>query len=83
MTNNTTAPALTDEQIDAIYDAVPWQDLNVNSLDHAKILRRRFARALLTSPRAAVPATDPWLISGRCCTASLMNGGRQIATRSA
>ncbi|QHE11827.1 hypothetical protein [Burkholderia glumae] len=41
-----------------------WQDLNVNSLDHAKILRRRFARALLTSPRAAVPATDPWLISG-------------------
>ncbi|WP_257744572.1 hypothetical protein [Burkholderia glumae] len=56
MTNNTTAPALTDEQIDAIYDAVPWQDLNVNSLDHAKILRRRFARALLTSPRAAVPA---------------------------
>lgn len=40
---------LTDERIDAIYDSVPWKDLNVNSLEHAKILRHRFARALLAA----------------------------------
>lgn len=43
------ATTLTDEQIDAVWDSVPWKDLNVNSLEHVTILRRRFARALLAT----------------------------------
>ena len=43
---------LTDDEIDAIYDSVPWKDLNVASLEHATILRRRFARALLARAQA-------------------------------
>ena len=38
---------MTDERIDEIWDSVPWKDLDVNSLEHVKVLRRRFARALL------------------------------------
>jgi hypothetical protein len=40
---------LTDDQIDAVWDSVPWQDLSVNSLEHVKVLRRRFARALIAT----------------------------------
>jgi hypothetical protein len=33
---------LTDAEIDAVYDSVPWKELNVASLEHAMILRPRF-----------------------------------------
>lgn len=37
---------MTDDEIDAVYDSVPWKDLNVASLEHVSVLRRRFARAI-------------------------------------
>lgn len=43
---------LTDEEIDAVWDSVSWKDLNVSSLEHVSILRRRFARALLARASA-------------------------------
>jgi len=43
---------LTDEEIDAVWDSVPWKDLNVTSPEHVAILRRRFARALLAASRS-------------------------------
>ncbi|QTP32779.1 hypothetical protein B7759_01357 [Burkholderia glumae] len=58
MTNNTTASALTDEQRAAINMAISvLTPLAMDEYGDA-------LRALLTSPRAAVPAADPWLISG-------------------
>ncbi|CAG9205423.1 hypothetical protein BGLA2_1720046 [Burkholderia gladioli] len=54
MTNNTTAPALTDEQRKAVECAI---ELIEN--DHGdRTVTSRTLRALLTSPRAAVPAPD-------------------------
>lgn len=37
---------MTDDEIDAVYDSVPWKDLNVAALEHVSVLRRRFARAI-------------------------------------
>jgi hypothetical protein len=51
-TTQPSAEGVTDEQIDAIWDSVPWKDLNVNSLEHVAVLRRRFARALLAADPA-------------------------------
>jgi hypothetical protein len=43
---------LTGEEIDAVWDSIPWKDLNVASPEHVSILRRRFARALLARASA-------------------------------
>ncbi|AJW98427.1 putative gp38 [Burkholderia gladioli] len=59
MTNNTTAPALTDEQIVEIYDDFYTQEDERES-SHILPFARALERALLTSPRAAVPAPDGW-----------------------
>ncbi|WP_186043106.1 helix-turn-helix domain-containing protein [Burkholderia gladioli] len=59
MTNNTTAPALTDEQIVEIYDDFYTQEDERES-SHILPFARALERALLTSPRAAVPAPEGW-----------------------
>ncbi|WP_186187935.1 hypothetical protein, partial [Burkholderia gladioli] len=58
MTNNTTA-VLTDEQIVTIYDDFYTQEDERES-SHILPFARAIERALLTSPRAGVPAPDGW-----------------------
>lgn len=55
----TTPTPMSDEQIDAVFDSVPWKDLNVSDLSHVAILRRRFARALLAASPAEPAADTP------------------------